>query len=606
MLTTKHARRNRLHNSVKLGVVLGITYLALSSSAGAAITTLPFLYSPDEVIQDTEIMQDDEADSQASGGLAIQIVADNKSPIKDIAERYGVDPATINTVSTDKHARVLEVQLPEAEIQRPSIRPDSIITYVVKKGDTLTVIADHFKIPMVDLLSANLDRKNLDEVELGEIINVPTTVRGLLLLIKPGQTSLSLITAYGADLTETAKVNDVLPTELHAGDHLLLPGLKAEKYAQVLIAKRDAAIKAKQADVAKQREIEYQAYLNRKKRERLEAHYQIQEQYERYLSWSKGPERQRQIQANERQRQYEAAQAAAAAALAARQAEQVRQAAEIQANAREEANRLAANRAEANRAEVRRLEANRLAANRAEANRAEVRRLEANRLAANRAEANRAEANRAEVRRLEANRQAANRAEANRAEANRAEVRRLEANRQAANRAEANRAEANRAEVRRLEANRLARNRQRAIARQTAARPVIRAAAGFRGSGLRWPMRTFRLTSRFGEQDIAFHRLNFHGGIDLAASYGTPIYAATEGVVAQSGWGDYGKNVITHNGNSNLVYGHMSRTAVVNGQSVYAGQLLGYVGCTGMCTGPHLHFEIRINGRPVNPLAYLP
>jgi len=134
---------------------------------------------------------------------------------------------------------------------------------------------------------------------------------------------------------------------------------------------------------------------------------------------------------------------------------------------------------------------------------------------------------------------------------------------------------------------------------------VVRRSA-FGGDGIRWPMKHFRITSRFGERDIEFHRLHFHGGVDFAAPYGTPIYAATSGVVEQSGHGDYGLNVWMRSGNATLIYGHMSQTAVRAGQTVQAGQVIGYVGCTGVCTGPHLHFETRINGVPVDPLTLLP
>ncbi|WP_424949276.1 peptidoglycan DD-metalloendopeptidase family protein [Deinococcus sp.] len=124
--------------------------------------------------------------------------------------------------------------------------------------------------------------------------------------------------------------------------------------------------------------------------------------------------------------------------------------------------------------------------------------------------------------------------------------------------------------------------------------------------GLSWPLRSYRITSRFGEADIEFHRQYFHGGVDLAAPYGTPIYAAAAGTVTESGSGDYGNDVYTDTGDALVIYGHMSRTAVSVGQRVSRGEVLGYVGCSGMCTGPHLHFEVRLNGRPVDPLGLLP
>ena len=124
--------------------------------------------------------------------------------------------------------------------------------------------------------------------------------------------------------------------------------------------------------------------------------------------------------------------------------------------------------------------------------------------------------------------------------------------------------------------------------------------------GLSWPLRSYRITSRFGEADIEFHKQYFHGGVDLAAPYGTPIYAAAAGTITESGYGDYGNNVYTDTGDALIIYGHMSRTAVSVGQHVSRGEVLGYVGCSGMCTGPHLHFEVRLSGRPVDPLGLLP
>lgn len=135
---------------------------------------------------------------------------------------------------------------------------------------------------------------------------------------------------------------------------------------------------------------------------------------------------------------------------------------------------------------------------------------------------------------------------------------------------------------------------------------VRSASTGSGGSGLSWPLRSYRITSRFGEADIEFHRQYFHGGVDFAAPYGTPIYAAAAGTVTESGYGDYGNNVYTDTGDSLIIYGHMSRTAVSVGQHVSRGEVLGYVGCSGMCTGPHLHFEVRLSGQPVDPLGLLP
>ena len=98
-----------------------------------------------------------------------------------------------------------------------------------------------------------------------------------------------------------------------------------------------------------------------------------------------------------------------------------------------------------------------------------------------------------------------------------------------------------------------------------------------------------------------------HEGIDIGVGYGTPIEAAAAGTVVYAGWeSGYGNFVVIDHGNGlATAYGHQSRIAVSNGESVSQGQVIGYVGCTGHCFGPHLHFEVRINGVAVDPLGYL-
>ena len=97
-----------------------------------------------------------------------------------------------------------------------------------------------------------------------------------------------------------------------------------------------------------------------------------------------------------------------------------------------------------------------------------------------------------------------------------------------------------------------------------------------------------------------------HEGMDLGAASGTPIKACRSGRVTFAGWqGGYGNVVIIdHGGGMSTVYGHQSSVAVAAGQQVSAGQVIGYVGSTGMSTGPHLHFEVRLNGTPVDPAPY--
>ncbi len=96
-----------------------------------------------------------------------------------------------------------------------------------------------------------------------------------------------------------------------------------------------------------------------------------------------------------------------------------------------------------------------------------------------------------------------------------------------------------------------------------------------------------------------------HKGLDFRAGYGTPILAATDGRVAAAGWaGGYGNQVrLAHSGGMVTSYSHMSRIVARAGSSVRQGQVIGYVGSTGLSTGPHLHYELLKNGVPVNPAA---
>jgi murein DD-endopeptidase MepM/ murein hydrolase activator NlpD len=114
------------------------------------------------------------------------------------------------------------------------------------------------------------------------------------------------------------------------------------------------------------------------------------------------------------------------------------------------------------------------------------------------------------------------------------------------------------------------------------------------------------ITSGFGNRFHPILRVNrLHAGVDFGARSGTPIRAVADGIVVSAGYGrGYGNRVIIdHGGGVATVYAHCSSLSVGAGQVVRQGQRIGAVGSTGLSTGPHLHFEVRINGRPVNPLS---
>jgi murein DD-endopeptidase MepM/ murein hydrolase activator NlpD len=131
---------------------------------------------------------------------------------------------------------------------------------------------------------------------------------------------------------------------------------------------------------------------------------------------------------------------------------------------------------------------------------------------------------------------------------------------------------------------------------------------GKNGDYFRYPLRSFTLTSNFGiRRNPVTGVVKKHEGVDLAAPMGTEVYAVRTGVVTETGNdGVYGNYiVIKHEGSWVSLYGHLSKIETGLQSSVHAGDLIGRVGSTGQSTGPHLHFELRQNGKAQDPGKYL-
>lgn len=124
----------------------------------------------------------------------------------------------------------------------------------------------------------------------------------------------------------------------------------------------------------------------------------------------------------------------------------------------------------------------------------------------------------------------------------------------------------------------------------------------------RMPLEGAALTSGFGMRTHpVLGGRRQHQGIDLAAPAGTPVYATADGVVSRADWySSYGLYIsLEHGASMQTRYAHLSRLAVAAGDSVKKGDLIGYVGSTGRSTGPHLHYEVRVEGLAVNPIPYM-
>ena len=124
----------------------------------------------------------------------------------------------------------------------------------------------------------------------------------------------------------------------------------------------------------------------------------------------------------------------------------------------------------------------------------------------------------------------------------------------------------------------------------------------------RMPLEGASLTSGFGMRTHpVLGGRRAHAGIDLAAKTGTPVYATADGVIGRADWySSYGLYIsINHGASMETRYAHLSRLAVAAGDNVKKGDLIGYVGSTGRSTGPHLHYEVRVDGLAVNPIPYM-
>ncbi|NLY54493.1 MAG: M23 family metallopeptidase [Firmicutes bacterium] len=142
---------------------------------------------------------------------------------------------------------------------------------------------------------------------------------------------------------------------------------------------------------------------------------------------------------------------------------------------------------------------------------------------------------------------------------------------------------------------------------ETLTKDIAKQQAKERATPSIWP--TYgRITSSYGYRLSPFgYGRQFHAGIDIGAPRGTPIYATADGTVSFAGFqSGYGYVVyINHGYGYTTVYAHMSKLGSRSGQQVKRGDVIGYVGSSGLSTGPHLHYEVRVNGKTVNPLPYI-
>jgi len=122
-----------------------------------------------------------------------------------------------------------------------------------------------------------------------------------------------------------------------------------------------------------------------------------------------------------------------------------------------------------------------------------------------------------------------------------------------------------------------------------------------------WPVEGIVVSSFGGRTDPFSGEGAFHTGIDLSVPTGTSVRVSADGVVSNAGWsGNYGRLIVVDHGNGlETYYGHLSQLMVVPGQEVRRGDVIALSGCSGRATGPHVHYEVRLRGTPINPYKYL-
>ena len=123
-----------------------------------------------------------------------------------------------------------------------------------------------------------------------------------------------------------------------------------------------------------------------------------------------------------------------------------------------------------------------------------------------------------------------------------------------------------------------------------------------------WPVNG-PISSAFGSRSSPLKGgSSYHEGIDIAVDYGTPVHATASGTVTIAGWADGYGNLVEINHSNSIVtrYGHNSILLVTEGQTIKAGDIIALAGSTGLSTGPHVHYEVRLSGTPINPLLFLP